>query len=282
METVDLRELLRTRHWFKNILVFSVPLFAGQLFQARILGASFLAFFAFSLAASAMYIFNDIMDMDLDKEHPSKSHRPLAQGKVTRTEGARLALLLITAALLMSLFLPGNFLMILVLYVLIIGIYSLGLKRVTLLDTFLIATGYILRVLAGQGATGIPASPWLLTTVFLMALLISLGKRRVELELLGLQAHNHRPTLCNYTPGFLDNAILLTSTSTLITYILYTVERGQGLVFTTLPAAYGVLRYLQLLKEKRGGDPIETFFKDPHLLISGIILLGAIFVRIYL
>jgi 4-hydroxybenzoate polyprenyltransferase len=259
-----------------------VPFFAGQLFQAHNLGAVLLAFLSFSLAASAMYIFNDIMDLELDKEHPSKSHRPLAQGKVTRIEGTRLALLLTTAALLMALFLPRSFLMILILYISIIGAYYLGLKRVTLLDTFLIATGYILRVLAGQGATGIPASPWLLTTVFLMALLISLGKRKVELELLGLQAHSHRPTLGNYSPGFLDNAIPLTATSTLITYILYTVERGQGLVFTTLPAAYGVLRYLQLLKDNRGGDPIEAFFKDPHLLISGIILLGAIFVKVYL
>ncbi len=282
LKTEELKSLLRIHQWFKNILIFAVPFFAGQLLQIKILTATLVAFVSFSLAASAMYIFNDLMDVDLDRQHPSKRNRLMAQGKVTRREGAKLALSLIVPSLLLALLLPRRFLLILLSYIAISGTYSLGLKRVTLLDIFLVAIGYLLRVMAGEGATGIPASSWLLITVFLMALLISMGKRRAELSMLGLQASNHRPTLTNYTIDFLDNALLLTSASALITYILYTVERGQGLVFTAIPAVYGILRYLQLLREDQGSDPIKTFFKDPHLLASGAILLGAIFVRIYL
>ena len=282
LKVEDLKNLLRLHHWFKNILIFAVPFFAGQLLQVKILGSTLLAFISFSLAASAMYIFNDIMDVELDKQHPSKKNRLLAQGKITKKESIKLAILLALPSLFLALFLPRKFLLILILYITLSGVYSLGLKRITLLDIFIVATGYLLRVLAGEGATGIPASSWLLITVFLMALLISLGKRRVELSMLGIQASNHRPTLTNYTTDFLDNALLLTSASALITYILYTVERGQGLVFTTIPAIYGILRYLQLLKEGKGSDPIKTFFRDPHLLVSGAILLGAIFVEIYL
>ncbi len=278
----DLKSLLRIHHWFKNILIFAVPFFAGQLLQPKILGTTLLAFISFSLAASAMYIFNDLMDVELDRQHPSKKHRLLAQGKVTKGEGVKLAVSLTIPSLLLAFFLPRKFLFILILYIAFSSIYSLGLKKVILLDIFLVAIGYLLRVLAGEGATGIPASSWLLITVFLMALLISLGKRRVELSTLGLEASNHRPTLTNYSLDFLDQALLLTSASALITYVLYTVERGQGLAFTAIPAIYGILRYLQLLREDKGSDPIKTFFKDPHLLISGAILLGAIFVRIYL
>ena len=277
----ELKSLLRIHHWFKNILIFAVPFFAGRLLQVQTLGNTLLAFASFSLAASAMYVFNDIMDIDLDRQHPSKRNRLMAQGKVTKGEGVKLALFLIISSILLALPLPKKFLLVLLLYIAISSIYSLGLKKVILLDIFLVSIGYLLRVLAGEGATGIPASSWLLITVFLMALLISLGKRRVELSTLGTQASNHRPTLTNYTTEFLDNALLLTSSSALITYILYTVERGKGLVFTAIPAVYGILRYLQLLKEDKGGDPIKTFFKDPHLLISGTILLGAIFLRIY-
>ncbi len=282
INTDDLRQLLRPHQWFKNILVFAVPFFAGRFLYPSVMGASILAFLSLSLAASAMYILNDIMDAEADRKHPTKKNRPLAQGTITKKKGIKVMCLLLLLSLLLAFALPKKFLMILILYLALSISYSSGLKGVTLLDIFLVAAGYLLRVLAGEGATGIPASSWLLITVFLMALLISLGKRRVELSTLGAEAINHRTTLNSYSLDFLDNALLLTSASTLITYILYTVERGQGLVFTTLPAVYGILRYLQLIKEDKGEDPIKTFFKDPHLFISGTILLGAIFIRVYL
>jgi len=282
MNLNDLRQLLRPHQWFKNILVLAVPFFAGRLLHPPVMGAGILAFLSFSLAASAMYIFNDIMDAEADREHPTKKNRPLAQGAVTKKKGMGVMSLLLLLSLLLALALPKKFLLVLILYFILSISYSLGLKGTSLLDIFLVAAGYLLRVLAGEGATGIPASSWLLITVFLMALLISLGKRRVELSVLGPHASSHRPTLTHYSLDFLDNALLLTSASALITYILYTVERGQGLVFTALPAVYGILRYLQLIKEDKGEDPIKTFFKDPHLLISGTILLGAIFIKVYL
>jgi len=282
MNLKDLIQLLRPHQWFKNILVLAVPFFAGSLLQLPVMETSILAFLSFSLAASAMYIFNDIMDAEADREHPTKKHRPLAQGTVTKKGGVMVMSLLLLLSLLLALALPKKFLLVLILYLILSISYSLGLKGISLLDIFLVAAGYLLRVLAGEGATGIPASSWLLITVFLMALLISLGKRRVELAILGSHASNHRSALTHYSLDFLDNALLLTSASSLITYILYTVERDQGLVFTALPAVYGILRYLQLIKGDKGGDPIKTFFKDPHLLISGTILLAAIFIRVYL
>ncbi len=281
-KTEDIKTLMRTHQWFKNILIFAVPFFAGQLFHPNILLKSILAFISFSLAASATYVFNDLADIEADRLHPQKKLRPLVQGRISEKESKKLMGILIILSFVFALPLPTDFLKILLLYLAISSIYSMGLKRVFLLDVFLVSIGYLLRVLAGQGATGIPASSWLLITVFLMALLISLGKRRVELSTLGIEASNHRTSLTSYSLDFIDQAILITSSSSLITYILYTVERGKGLVFTTIPAVYGILRYLQLLRKGNGGDPIKTFFKDPHLLISGLILLGAIFVRVYL
>ena len=278
----DIKTLMRTHQWFKNILIFAVPFFAGQLFHPNILLKSILAFISFSLAASATYVFNDLADIEADRLHPQKKLRPLVQGRISEKESKKLMGILIILSFVFALPLPTDFLKILLLYLAISSIYSMGLKRVFLLDVFLVSIGYLLRVLAGQGATGIPASSWLLITVFLMALLISLGKRRVELSTLGTEASNHRISLTSYSLDFIDQAILITSSSSLITYILYTVERGRGLVFTTIPAIYGILRYLQLLRKGKGGDPIKTFFKDPHLLISGFILLGAIFIRVYL
>ncbi len=281
-KTEDIKTLMRTHQWFKNILIFAVPFFAGKLSHPNILFKSILAFISFSLAASATYVFNDLADIEADRLHPQKKHRPLVQGRISEKESKKLMGILVILSFVFALPLPKDFLKILLLYLAISSIYSMGLKRVFLLDVFLVSVGYLFRVLAGQGATGIPASSWLLITVFLMALLISLGKRRVELSILGTEASNHRISLTSYSLEFIDQAILITSSSSLITYILYTVERGKGLVFTTIPAVYGILRYLQLLRKGNGGDPIKTFFKDPHLLISGLILLGAIFIRVYL
>ncbi len=281
-KTKDIKDLIRLHQWFKNILIFAVPFFAGELFHPNVLLKSLAAFLSFSMAASATYIFNDLMDIETDRLHPHKKNRPLVQGKVSRQEAIKILSILVGLSFLLALPLPGTYQKILLLYLLISASYSLKLKKIFLLDVFVVSIGYLLRVLAGQGATGIPASSWLLITVFLMALLISFGKRRVELSSLGEEASNHRLTLTAYSLEFLDQALLLTSASSLITYILYTVERGHGLVFTTIPAIYGIMRYLRLLKEDQGNDPIKTFFKDPHLLVSGTILLGAIFLKIYL
>jgi len=281
MNYKDLKDLLRPHQWFKNILIFSVAFFAARLDDFLILISTIVAFISFCSAASAMYVFNDIMDAELDREHPTKKERPIAQGRITKEKALKIAAFLLGFSVLLGLFLSGEFLLVLVFYFLINFSYSLGLKKIILLDVFLVSIGYLLRVLAGEAATGIPASSWLLITVFLMALLISLGKRKAELAILGTQASNHRPTLTSYTMDFLDTALIIASASALITYILYTVEKGHGLVFTSIPAIYGILRYLQLLREGKGADPVRVFFQDAHLLASGIVLLGVIFIRLY-
>jgi len=270
---------MRPEHWLKNILLFAPSFFAGSLVEPGVLREALVAFGSFSLSASGLYIINDISDIEADRRHPKKRNRPLASGEVARSGALSLSLLLFALGVGGGVILGMPFLRPLLLYILLGLLYSLGLKHVAPLDVFLVALGYLLRVIAGGGATGVRVSPWLFMSIFLLSLFISLAKRRAEIE--DTPPSGRRPVLIHYSTRYLDISLGSCAAVSLLMYALYTVEKGGDLIYTVLPAAYGILRYLLLILEGEGAEPLETFLRDPQLWITTLLFLGGIGWLIY-
>jgi len=263
-------ETFRIRHWVKNILVFAAPFFGGRIGESRYLLLSLIAFLAFSFAASFTYIVNDLVDRKRDRLHPRKRKRPIASGEVGTNSAILLSGLFLVASILLSLTLSFAFLLFVVSYIILNLLYSALLKNYPLFDIFAISLGFILRVYGGGAATAIHISSWLFSTVFLLALLFSTGKRLAEERALGKDALNHRKTLGNYPEGFLRGVLWAMLAASLVTYALYTVEKGFSLFLTVPVAAFGLMRYAYLVESQREGDPTEALLGDPLLLITSL------------
>lgn len=271
-------EQLRPGNWAKNVLVLAPLVFGARLFELEAVISSLLAFAAFSLAASAGYVVNDLHDLEQDRVHPVKRHRPLAAGTVDRGAALGLAAGLVLAALGIGLRLGGEFFALVVGYLGLQVAYTWWIKHVVILDVLGLGAFYVLRVFAGAVAIGVPASDWLLLATGLLAVFLGLCKRRHELVLLGGDAGSHRGVLGHYTEQFLDPAISLTTSTALITYLLYamspeTVAKfgSRGMLAGSPFVLYGLLRYLHLVyTHSRGGSPTEVVVTDPGVIAAGI------------
>src|SRR3990170_2955541 len=222
----DILRLLRPRQWIKNFAIFAAILFAGELFNPVLFDKVFQAFLVFCALSSATYIINDLFDVKKDKLHPFKKFRPLAHEDVPVTLAAGIALFLIASSLILgSLVTPAFFLLIL-LYLSIQFLYSSFLKSLAVLDILAIAAGYILRVYAGEFATGLHISVWLLLTTISISLFLAVGKRRSELTLISQNKGTHiediRKSLSHYSGRLLDVYASIFATSTFISYSLFT------------------------------------------------------------
>jgi len=243
-----------------------------------------------SLAASGVYVFNDIVDVDLDRQHPYKKHRPLASGVISIQTARILFILLFTASILLAQLLSPMVSVIAVLYVIINIVYTLWLKHVVLVDVGIIAIGFVLRVMLGAVAIDVVVSGWLLLTTLYLALVMALGKRRHELIILGDSSDNHRRSLSSYSGLLLDQLLIMCATASVITYGLYTMSptvivhfNTENLVYTVPLAVFGVFRYLYLVYgEGRGGEPSRLLFADPVLLLSVLTWGFSLIVIIYL
>jgi 4-hydroxybenzoate polyprenyltransferase len=266
---------LRPRQWTKNGLIFIALAFTLNLQQPGLLLRTFAAFVAFCALSSAGYLLNDVMDVEADRAHPTKRMRPIAAGLVP----IRLALSLgIGLAFIgMALAFRVNALTgaLGVAYAALTAVYSMSLKHMVLLDIFGIAGGFVLRAAAGAVAIDVPISPWLYIATLLGALLIALGKRRTELETLGVEAAiGHRRNLESYSIEFIDQLILVISSAALMTYALYTfsaenLPRNHSMMLTIPVVLYGLFRYLFLVHEGDiGASPEDLLFRDRPLLIA--------------
>jgi 4-hydroxybenzoate polyprenyltransferase len=261
---------LRIYQWPKNLLAFAALVFAEQLHDPTQVLRSVFAFFILCAASSAIYLFNDLMDMDKDRAHPEKCRRPLASGAMSIPVAMVLMILLVVGSLGFSLLLNGPFFGAVVVYLLLTAAYTLKLKHVLLLDVMAVALGFVIRAIAGALALDVVFSNWLVVCTLFLALFLSLGKRRHELELLESNAGSHREVLDGYSIPFIDMLIVLVAGSTLISYTIYTcstevVERlGTDKLYVTIPfVVYGLFRYLHLVHHKRGGgDPSRALLKD--------------------
>lgn len=271
----DIVLLLRPHQWVKNLLVLAPPFFGGVLFTGW--GMAFImsfAFLAFSLASSAGYIINDLVDLEADRLHPKKRLRPIASGKVGAAEAMIIALAVFAGAAVISYSLDTGFLLIIIAYLALSVLYSLYLQRFALIDCFVIAIGFVLRLEAGGMASGTVVSNWLLLTTFVLSLLLALGKRRYELAAASADPAAHRKSLSGYSIDFLDQAITIFATTAIVTYAIYALEAGSKIFLFTLGfACYGVLRYLHLVQNSISGDPTESLLRDPPLLVCVLLWL---------
>jgi 4-hydroxybenzoate polyprenyltransferase len=266
-------KLLRPHQWVKSGFVFVGLLFGHAWQQPQLVHQVVLAALAFALGASAVYVGNDLADRQADREHPRKRLRPLASGAVSVRAALALGLLCLAGSLSLAYAVSSTVLAIMLGYVALNVAYSMGLKHVVLLDVFVIAAGFMLRILAGTLGVGIAPSHWLLLCGLLLTLFLGLAKRRAELKVVD-QGASHRRVLEDYDPVLLDQLNAICAAGAIVGYCLYTVSpetvamHGTTHLIYTVPfVIYGIFRYLFLLHRRAGGgDAATDLARDAHLL----------------
>ena len=295
-------QLMRPRQWTKNLALFVGLVFAQQLFIIASFERAFVAFVVFCLASSSVYIFNDLLDLERDRQHPTKSKRPLARGDLPISWAiATIATLLLGCAGLIALimYIPAQqndlyaslgganvlFVLTIITYLLLMALYSLWLKHIVLLDVFIIASGFVLRILAGAVVIPVTISPWLYLVTILLSLFLALSKRRHELVLLQDEASSHRQILKEYSLPLLDQLITIVTAATIMAYSLYTFQgpTGNHRLMITIPlVVYGMFRYLYLIHMRmEGGSPEEVLLRDRHMLGSVLLCIALIIFVLY-
>jgi len=280
----DVLHLLRPHHWVKNGFVLAGLLFGHAWSDAALTAAALAATLAFCLASSAVYAFNDAHDAARDREHPEKRARPVARGAIAARAAQAVALVLAVAALGIGWWAGARVAAILAAYVALNGAYTLGLKHVPVLDVFIIAAGFMLRLLAGTWGIGIEPSRWLLACGFLLTLFLGFAKRRAELDRLADDAGQHRAVLDAYTLAFLDRAVFASAIGMVASYAAYTMAdstialHGTGNLIWTLPwVLLGTFRYLFRLHYRGGGgDPAQELLRDPLLGAAALGWVGTV------
>ena len=271
--------LMRPRQWVKNLLVLAAPLFAARLFEGPVLARTILAFVAFSLVSSAGYAFNDVRDYESDRLHPVKSRRPVASGAVSPRAATALAILLAVAALVLAEFVSTGLMVCIAAYIALMSVYSTWGRDRALADVFLIASGFLLRAIAGAAAGPVAASPWFLALTLLLALMLGFGKRRAEISLLGVGEVAGRTSLGVYSVPMLDQMLSALAASTIVLYAIYAVSIGtrigSGDMILTWPLVlFGIIRYLQV-SHTTERPPDELLVSDRPLLATAILYAGA-------
>jgi decaprenyl-phosphate phosphoribosyltransferase len=266
--------LLRPKQWVKNGFVLAPLFFAFELLNRHALLHAAAAFVIFCAVSSAVYIFNDWRDIDVDRSHAEKRNRPLASGAVSLRAAGVLFVILAGIAVVVSLVsgLPRTFFATLALYIVINVAYSLGLKQVSLLELFMVASGFVLRLIAGIAAIQAQFSPWIMVATAMIALLLTVGKRRDDIAQ-QYDVDNGRKSLAQYNLAYLDLVLAALTGGTLVVYLLfcvsdYAVHRfGSTVLMTSIPVAFGLLRYLQLVLVKgKGASPTDLVLQDPGLI----------------
>jgi 4-hydroxybenzoate polyprenyltransferase len=286
---IELLSAMRPSQWAKNVFVLAPLVFAHQLTDPQVLGRALLAFAAFSLLASAVYLFNDIRDREEDRHHPRKRDRPIAAGRLPVAVAATTATGLGAAAMVMGLVLGSALVVILVAYLVTNLAYSLGLKRVVILDVMVLSAGFVLRVMAGGVAVGVEVSAWLFLCTSFLALFLAFSKRRHELMLLADDASEQRQVLSHYSPAFLDQMINVVTAGTVVAYAVYaispeTVEKfnTRDLIFTMPFVLFGIFRYLYLIYQRQSErNPTEAILGDKPFLINILLWVASVIWVVY-
>jgi 4-hydroxybenzoate polyprenyltransferase len=280
---------LRPGQWTKNLLVFAGLLFGLRLFDRVAVARAVVAFIVFCCLSGVVYLVNDVADRESDRQHPHKARRPIASGALPVPIAAAAAFLIAVAALAAALALGRPFFAVAIGYLALQTLYSGVLKHLVIIDVLTIAVGFVLRAVAGAVAVDVEISHWLLVCTILLALFISLAKRRHEIVLLAGGAAGHRPILGEYTPYLLDQMISVVTASTLISYVFYTISPeteqkfGTHWLGLTVPfPLYGIFRYLYLVHQRDGGgSPADLLLTDRPLLICVTVWALAVALIIY-
>jgi len=273
-----LLKTMRPRQWTKNVFIFAALVFDKQLFIFDSFLRTLAGFALFCLISSCVYIFNDISDVEADRKHPEKKNRPIASGKLPVNVAWVAGIALVIFTLGVSFFLATGFEAVLITYFVLNIAYTKWLKHISIVDVFVLAAGFVLRVHAGVTLIQVERfSPWLYVVMTLLSLFLGFGKRRAELSLLAKGAGSHRKVLEGYTLPLLDQYIMIVSATFIIAYSLYTfsapnVPKDNSMMFTIPFVVYTIFRYLHLIHvEEAGGSPEEILLTDRPFQIAMVL-----------
>jgi len=267
-------QIMRPLHWTKNMFVFAALIFGQKLDEPLAVGRAIGGFFCFSLAASAVYIFNDIIDRKTDSLHPEKCKRPIAAGSVSAGSAALMSVLCAIVAIVGSFLLAHSFALIILTYVVLMILYSLLLKRMMILDCVIISIGFCLRAIAGvvvlqEVYEEVFISPWLIICTFALCLFLAFSKRRSEIAQLREDSESFRQTLAGYTPELLAHMLDVTSGLAVICFLLYAMDDRtfrlfgtNNLVYTTPLVLYCIFRFSALIQKGKFSGPVQLILHD--------------------
>ncbi len=271
----DMLKLIRPKQWIKNMFVFIPMFFGGELFNSYALIYSTVVFFAFSFIASSIYCYNDIVDVDADRRHPVKCHRPVASGAISIRKAYAMMMTTLAAGLLtIMLLMPDDsryeVLTVVLIYYVLNLTYCSKLKQYAIIDVCIIAFGFVLRILAGGMASETVLSKWLVLMTFLITLFLSFAKRRDDVLRMNETGEPPRKNTVRYNITFINQAITISASVTLVCYIMYTVSPEvlgrfdlEYLYLTTVFVIIGLLRYIQIaVVDQKSGDPTKVILHD--------------------
>jgi len=276
-------QIMRPVHWIKNVFVFAALIFGKKLFgpvdEVFFAVASAVGgFFCFCLAASAIYVLNDIIDRETDRLHPEKSKRPIAAGTVSIAAAAVLSAVCAVAAITCSYILLDKFAIVILAYIVLMVLYSLWLKQLMILDCVVISVGFSLRAIAGAIAVDVLISPWLVICTFALCLFLAFSKRRSEIAQLQENSELFRKTLGSYTPELLAHMLDVTSGLAAVCFLLYAMDERtfalfgtNNLVYTTPFVLYCIFRFSALIQQGKFSDPVDLILKDLPFQIGFIL-----------
>jgi len=282
--------IMRPKQYIKNIFILLPLFFAGQITNTVLLVNALVAFVAFSLSASAVYILNDYKDIKEDRKHPKKKSRPLASGLISKNIALSLMIILLITGFILMATISTKALVILGIYVILNICYSLKLKRFAIIDVTIIAIGFVLRLFVGSFAYEIPLKIWIVIMTFLLALFLALAKRRDDVQIFKKSGNKMRKSVDGYNLQLIDGSMMVMSAVVIVAYLLYTTSheiiekfQNENLYLTTLFVIFGLMRYLQItLVEKNSGSPTETIFKDKIMQINLVLWVLSFVWLIYL
>jgi 4-hydroxybenzoate polyprenyltransferase len=288
--------LIRPQQWTKNVFVFAALVFSKHLLDPHYVALSIQGFLAFSFTASFVYVINDIADRERDARHPKKRHRPIASGAISPTQGLVIAAVLLAGVMALVATLDFRFDVILAVYLVMNLAYTFYLKEVVLIDVFVIAIGFMLRVIGGAVVIDVPRSSWLLLTTMFLSLFLGISKRRGELVTMNTRVdtgdggHHTRKVLEHYSIEFAEQMTTISAAGFVFSYALYTVSDrtvkmfgSENLILTTPFVLYGIFRYLYLLHKKNlGENPTEIVLSDVPMIVNFVAYAIAMFAVIYL
>ena len=266
-------KVARPTHWLKNIFVILPVFFGGAILNTTQAISAALTFMSFSLAASAIYCLNDIIDVDADRAHNVKRHRPIASGTITIPQAYGMMTISLLASIVLMLLLPegqANTITVIITYFLLNVAYCLKLKEYAIIDVCIVASGFVLRILAGGFATGVQLSKWIVLMTFLLTLFLAFAKRRDDVLKMNETGRAPRKNTSRYNLTFINQAITITGTVMLVCYIMYTVSPEiiaqfgtDKLYLTSILVILALLRYLQIaVVDEKSGDPVKVVLSD--------------------
>lgn len=286
-------KVARPTHWIKNIFVFLPVFFGGALLNTTEVVAAALTFMSFSLSASAIYCLNDIIDVDADRAHPVKCKRPIASGAITIPQAYGMMTVSLLISIVLMFLLPeghAKSILVIIAYFVINVAYCLRLKEYAIIDVCIIASGFVLRILAGGYATGVHLSKWIVLMTFLLTLFLAFAKRRDDVLRMNTTGRAPRKNTSRYNLTFINQAITITGSVMVVCYVMYTVSpeiiaqfATDKLYLTSILVILAILRYLQIsVVDEKSGDPVKVALSDRATQLILLAWLLSFLIIIYL